>query len=102
FLPSGETSFTNTGTHYVNQNGRLLISSSERWSHDRGAPYDYETRVDECVPGDYQAPTVCVGGKVCGSGVNECGEPMESCGTCSDSTPKCCEVACVCATCPCP
>ena len=49
-LPAGETSFTSTGTHYVDHNGRMLISSSERWSHDRGDPYGYETRVDECAP----------------------------------------------------
>ena len=47
-LPAGETSFTNTGTHYVDPNGRLLISSSERWAHDRGDPFGYESRVDEC------------------------------------------------------
>ena len=47
-LPAGETSFINTGAHYVDSDGRLLIFSSERWSHDRGDPYGYETRVDEC------------------------------------------------------
>jgi hypothetical protein len=49
-LPPGETSFTNTGTHYVDRHGRMLISSSERWSHDRGDPFSYESRVDECAP----------------------------------------------------
>ncbi|HEY2519291.1 MAG TPA: hypothetical protein VGJ19_04220, partial [Streptosporangiaceae bacterium] len=49
FLPSGKTSFANTGTHYVDQRGRLLISSSYRWSEDEG-PGDssFVSRVDEC------------------------------------------------------
>src|SRR5262249_54585655 len=38
FLPEGGTSFTNTGTHYVDHNGRLLISSSERWAQFEGDP----------------------------------------------------------------
>ena len=49
-FPSGETSFTNTGTHFVDRNGRLLVSSSERWSQDRRGRFSYETRVDECAP----------------------------------------------------
>ena len=47
-LPAGETSFINTGGHYVDRDGQLLMFSSERWSHDRGDPYGFETRVDEC------------------------------------------------------
>jgi hypothetical protein len=50
FLPEGQTSFTNTGTHYVEPDGRLLISSSARWSEDEGNSFSYESRVDECVP----------------------------------------------------
>ena len=50
FLPGGETSFVNTGTHYVDHNGRLLISLSERWSHDRGGTFSYTSRIDECAP----------------------------------------------------
>lgn len=49
FFPSGRTSFANTGTHYVDKTGRLLISSSYRWSEDEG-PGDssFVSRVDEC------------------------------------------------------
>ena len=36
FLPEGKTSFASTGTHYVDNAGRLLISSSYRWSEDEG------------------------------------------------------------------
>jgi hypothetical protein len=45
----GETSFANTGTHHVEQSGRLLLASSYRWSRDEG-PGDssYVSRVDEC------------------------------------------------------
>lgn len=45
----GDTSFASTGTSYVEQSGRLLISSSYRWSKDEG-PGDssYVSRVDEC------------------------------------------------------
>lgn len=54
-LPAGETGFINTGTHYVNKNGRLIISSSERWAHDYsdllGDQVSYASRVDECVSG---------------------------------------------------
>ena len=44
----GDTSFASTGTHYVERSGRLLISSSYRWSEDQG-PGDssYVSRVDE-------------------------------------------------------
>ncbi len=50
FFPGGQTSFTNTGTHYVDHDGRLLISTSDRWSHDQGGTYSWESRVDECAP----------------------------------------------------
>jgi hypothetical protein len=50
FFPEGGTSFTNTGTHWVDHSGRLLISSSERWAQDEGVPFGWESRVDECVP----------------------------------------------------
>ena len=45
----GDTGFASTGTHYVEKSGRLLISSSYRWSEDEG-PGDssYVSRVDEC------------------------------------------------------
>src|SRR5262249_52007541 len=32
----GDTGFASTGTHYVEKSGRLLISSSDRWSKDEG------------------------------------------------------------------
>lgn len=35
-FPSGDTGFANTGTHHVEESGRLLISSSYRWSNDEG------------------------------------------------------------------
>lgn len=49
FLRPGKTSFANTGTHYVDRKGRLLISSSYRWAEDEG-PGDsgFVSRVDEC------------------------------------------------------
>ena len=50
FFPAGGTSFTNSGTHYVDNNGRLLIASSERWAQEEGDPYGWESRVDECAP----------------------------------------------------
>jgi hypothetical protein len=45
---AGETGFANTGTHYVEESGRLLISSSYRYARDEG-PGDssYVSRVDE-------------------------------------------------------
>lgn len=97
FLPEGGTGFANTGTHYVNANGRLLISSSERWAQKEGDLW--LSRVDECVPGDYDA-AACVG-DVCGPGMNSCGEPVSSC-TCPASKPKCCGGLCVCENCECP
>jgi hypothetical protein len=36
FLRAGDTSFANTGTHYVEPGGRLLVSSSYRWAEDEG------------------------------------------------------------------
>jgi hypothetical protein len=49
FLRPGHTSFASTGTHHVDRQGRLLISSSYRWAEDEG-PSDsgYVSRVDEC------------------------------------------------------
>jgi hypothetical protein len=48
-LPPGQTSFTNTGTHWVERSGRLLVSSSYRWSEDEGpGESSYVSRVDEC------------------------------------------------------
>jgi hypothetical protein len=47
-FPSGDTGFASTGTHYVDEAGRLLLLSSSRWSDDV-APGDasYVSRVDE-------------------------------------------------------
>jgi hypothetical protein len=55
FFPAGDTGFANSGTHYVEKSGRLLISSSYRWSEplkpgDPAAgipPSDFVCRVDE-------------------------------------------------------
>jgi len=48
-LPPGQTSFTNTGTHWVERSGRLLVSSSYRWAEDEGpGASGYVSRVDEC------------------------------------------------------
>jgi hypothetical protein len=45
----GDTGFASTGTHYVEKSGRLLISSSYRWSEDEGpGSSSYVSRVDEC------------------------------------------------------
>jgi len=46
---SGDTGFASTGTHYVEPSGRLLVSSSYRWSKEEG-PGDssFVSRVDEC------------------------------------------------------
>ena len=53
---AGDTGFASTGTHYVDAAGRLLLSSSYRWSkqNEAGEPRqdhggDYLSRVDECV-----------------------------------------------------
>jgi hypothetical protein len=96
-LPEGGTSFTNTGTHYVDHDGRLLISSSERWSQEENG--NWESRVDECVPAGLPVPS-CLG-FACGRGQNACGEPVD-CGSCPAIRPKCCGSACVCETCECP
>jgi len=49
YFRSGDTGFANTGTHYVEPSGRLLISSSYRWSEDEGpGSSSYVSRVDEC------------------------------------------------------
>ncbi|HEY7323919.1 MAG TPA: hypothetical protein VH520_03750 [Streptosporangiaceae bacterium] len=48
FLPGGDTGFASTGTCHVEESGRLLVSSSYRWSKDElphGA--EYVSRVDE-------------------------------------------------------
>jgi hypothetical protein len=45
----GDTGFVSTGTHYVEQSGRLLLSSSYRWAEDEGpGSSSYVSRVDEC------------------------------------------------------
>jgi hypothetical protein len=45
----GDTGFASTGTHYVEKSGRLLISSSYRWSSEEGpGSSGYVSRVDEC------------------------------------------------------
>ena len=49
YLPTGDTSFTNTGTHHVEKGGRLLVSSSYRWSEDEGHGAGFVSRVDECA-----------------------------------------------------
>lgn len=44
----GDTGFCSTGTHYVEPDGRLLISSSYRWSKDEVPGHvSYVSRVDE-------------------------------------------------------
>lgn len=98
FLPEGGTGFANNGTHYINLNGRMLISSSERWPQLENDLW--LSRVDECVPAEFDA-TAC-GGQLCGPGTNRCGEPVASCGTCPATRPKCCGNTCVCETCDCP
>jgi hypothetical protein len=51
FLRPGDTSFASTGTHYVELEGRLLVSSSYRWAEDEGpGSSGYVSRVDE-IPG---------------------------------------------------
>jgi hypothetical protein len=45
---AGDTGFANTGTHYVERSGRLLVSSSYRWAEDEGPGNSgYVSRVDE-------------------------------------------------------
>jgi hypothetical protein len=49
FFRPGDTGFVSTGTHYVEQSGRLLLSSSYRWAEDEGpGGSSYVSRVDEC------------------------------------------------------
>jgi hypothetical protein len=48
FFRKGDTGFANTGTHYVEPSGRLLISSSYRWSERIDYSNTYRSRVDEC------------------------------------------------------
>ena len=49
FLPSGDTGFASTGTHFVEPSGRMLLSSSYRWAKDEGPNgTSYVHRVDEC------------------------------------------------------
>lgn len=44
----GDTGFASTGTHYVETSGRLLLSSSYRWSEDEGPGHSsFVSRVDE-------------------------------------------------------
>src|SRR6185437_7336468 len=49
FFPGGDTGFVSTGTHHVEREGRLLLSTSYRWAAEEG-PGDssYVSRVDEC------------------------------------------------------
>jgi hypothetical protein len=46
---AGDTGFANTGTHYVEESGRLLVSSSYRWDRllDPVQPPWLVCRVDE-------------------------------------------------------
>jgi hypothetical protein len=47
-FPAGDTGFANTGTHYVEPSGRMLLSSSYRWSEEEGpGTSSYVSRVDE-------------------------------------------------------
>ena len=46
---AGDTGFASTGTHHVEQSGRLLLSSSYAWAKDEGpGNSSYVSRVDEC------------------------------------------------------
>ena len=45
----GDTGFSSTGTHFVDQRGRIMLSSSYRWSEDElSGGAGYVSRVDEC------------------------------------------------------
>jgi hypothetical protein len=47
-FPAGDTGFANSGTHYVEKTGRLLISSSYRWAENIDPTQeDFVCRVDE-------------------------------------------------------
>jgi hypothetical protein len=49
FFPGGDTGFVSTGTHYVEREGRLLLSTSYRWASEGGpGGSSYVSRVDEC------------------------------------------------------
>jgi len=49
FFKPGKTGFASTGTHHVEDSGRLLLSSSYRWSEDEGpGASSFVSRVDEC------------------------------------------------------
>jgi hypothetical protein len=49
FFRPGATGFVSTGTHYVEESGRLPLSSSYRWAEDEGpGSSSYVSRVDEC------------------------------------------------------
>ena len=49
FFRAGDTGFASTGAHFVEAAGRLLVSSSYRWSRDEGpGGSSYVSRVDEC------------------------------------------------------
>jgi hypothetical protein len=49
FFPAGNTGFGSTGTHYVEDSGRLLLATSYRWAEDEGpGSSSYVSRVDEC------------------------------------------------------
>jgi hypothetical protein len=49
-FPPGDTSFASTGTHYVNKEGTIMISTSYRWAKDDlSGGAGYVTRVDECT-----------------------------------------------------
>jgi hypothetical protein len=44
----GDTGFASTGTHHVEPSGRLLVSSSYRWSkNELPGEAGYVSRVDE-------------------------------------------------------
>jgi hypothetical protein len=51
FFPAGDTGFANSGTHYVEKTGRLLISSSYRWAENikpiADPVLEFAFRVDE-------------------------------------------------------
>ena len=50
FFKHGDTGFASTGTHHVDRDGRLLLSSSYRWSEGGGpGGSGYVSRVDECA-----------------------------------------------------
>jgi hypothetical protein len=48
-LPPSHTSFSSSGTHYVDRFGMLQVYSSFRWAEDQGDPFGFESRVDECA-----------------------------------------------------